>query len=208
MEGQQPPQPPPSMMYCNGAPIVKLAFCRLGGEDDGWFSQKWTQLTAWMTNQQINETGFFYDHVELRFVRDKSVTSVSLKDEHVYLVHNKLLSRRGYRRFYQTTLTERQYAKLQAVAKGFVEKKTPFNVQGMLCNFTPIFHHCLAVDKRGEQVFCSEYIMLLFQSIGLYTEYDASRVSPNDLYHIIESDNRWSTSFNELLAVTRLDNRH
>ena len=178
-----------------GDPVVQLAFFTMS-KDHSYLKQKWTQFTAWLTGQYIDGNRF-YDHVELRF-SEGQVTSVNYVHGKVYMADEKLLDRRGYSCFYELTLSKKDHQTLKKKALEF--KDRPFNLAGMMCNFLPGLNRCFAQDYGGDQVFCSEYIVLLFQSIGYFTELEAHKTSPNDLFRAIVDDPAWTKSYNHVYS--------
>jgi len=188
----------------NNQPIIKLAFFTMSKEHS-WWKRKWTEWSAWFTGQ-YTEQHIFYDHVELRFSRGQ-VTSINYNYGRVYMVDEKMLDRSGYSCFYQTSVTRAQQRRMQEMAQHFVDKNIPFNLRGMLCNFTPGFKHCLGIDREGQAVFCSEYIVHVLQAGGIFVDMEASKTSPNDLFRAVRHHPDWYASYNRELSMTKLHHK-
>ena len=76
---------------------------------------------------------------------------------------------------------------MKRAAEDYRTREVSFNMRGMMCNFVPVLNACMydtGRDGQGVQrrVFCSQYIVLLFQAAGYLTELDAASTSPADLY--------------------------
>jgi hypothetical protein len=188
----------------NGDPIIKLAFF---GEDPdlGWFGKKWSRFGAWLTEQYVDNSERYYTHVEVRFSRGQ-VSSVNQVHGKVYMVDEKMLSRSGYSCFFQTVISRDQQDIIEKIARQYTANETPFNLKGLLCNFTPGFRHCMGTNQHGKKVFCSEYIVILLQSIGMFDDLNAYETSPSDLYKKVRNSPMWKLSYNRELSAVRLKN--
>jgi hypothetical protein len=145
-----------------------------------------------------------FSHAELCF-SDRSVTSINQTFGKVHY-RKSTLSNPGYSRFLKLYIDTKKEDKMKELAHDFATRGIPFNQGGMWWNFIPCLR-CCPLRREGRAVFCSEYIIMLFQSVGLLTHLDASTTSPTDLFLALKyemGEARARPTYNELREKKKL----
>ena len=148
------------------------------------------RLVSWWTKPRNSSTSKTFTHVELRF-GSQSTTSITQREGVVHYEESKLLQSKNYASFLTVQVEPQQYRDMQQMAVSFCENKVAFNTRGMVCNFLPLLRCCFASsgqDDAGfyEQVFCSQYVVLLLQEGGFVSWLDPAHTTPNDLYEALK----------------------
>jgi len=151
-------------------------------EKRGW----WDSTLHWAVGRWTSRKGRNYSHAELRF-SDLYSTSICQADNAVHLMDGKTMGNPRYSAFLTLPVTEEEEYTMRRVAENYHENGVKFNTKGMMCNFMPFFSACMydtGQDAQNVQqsVFCSQYIVLLFQAAGYLKDLDAASTSPADLY--------------------------
>lgn len=118
-----------------------------------------------------------YSHVEVRF-SDGTVTSITRNPGHVHYDQTRVLSKGNYSCFMSVQVTPKQEEAMQQLAYHHYVNRTPFGSVSMFWNFV-----CLPCPIRNESsLFCSQYVIKLFQHCGMLLELDPDRTSPTVLF--------------------------
>lgn len=127
--------------------------------------------------------------MELRF-SDGTATSITKHPGRVHYIANKQMRNPNYRCFFQVHLDSTDEFHLRAYADTF--QNETFSTFSMYWNFIfPCFP-----SSRG--TFCSKYIAMLLQKIGLCKELNPLTTSPDDLFESLAKDDRAVVSYNKL----------
>ncbi len=153
--------------------------------------------------QHIVQVGFFaaepsciaarYEHVELRF-SDNTVTSITRDPGYVHYEEGRVLSNPKYRCFFQIALDPTEEFRMQTLAQQYALRRESFSYFAMIWNFAPITRWW---PISG--LFCSQYVTVLLQSVGLAADLQPSSTSPDDLFEYLKYEDRAIASYNRCL---------
>lgn len=135
-----------------------------------------------------------YAHVELRF-SDNAVTSITRDPGYVHYEQGRMLSNPKYRCFFEIALAPAEEARMQEIAREYAKDTTAqFSYLAMIWNFAPITR-LWPLDG----LFCSQYVTLLLQKVGLAADLLPARTSPDDLFDYLKHERRAIASYNRCL---------
>lgn len=147
-----------------------------------WAKRVLDRLRSWWT--RIDYDGHVLDflHVELMF-EDLYVTGVTDK-RGCFFVKNKNPNREGYSCL-TMYLEPQKYKRMRRKAKAMGERNIPAASDWYALGFVPVCGACF--PNTGEKaLFCSQYVVMLFQEIGLLMDLEPGKISPTELYVEIE----------------------
>lgn len=127
-------------------------------------------------NEGCYKTFQKYSHVEVRF-SDGTVTSITRNPGYVHYDQTRVLSKSNYTCFMSINVTPDQEEAMQQLAYHHYVHRTPFGSVAMFWNFL-----CLLCPIRSESsLFCSQYVIKLFQRGGILLDIDPDTTSPTTL---------------------------
>lgn len=149
----------------------------------------WGSAINWVIGRWTSQEGRQYSHVELRF-QDLYSTSICHDSGKVHMLDGKTMGSPKYTAFLSLNIERDKEQAMRNLAEEYHARQVGFNMKGMMCNFMPIFSSCMynnGTDNQGvqKQVFCSQYIVLLFQAAGYLMDVDPGSTSPTDLYYAL-----------------------
>jgi hypothetical protein len=149
--------------------------------DKPWYVKYLDSVYSWWTKIDTPYGTVDMRHVEMMF-DGGSVTGVS-QSKGCFYEQTKNPERQGYINV-TIQLTPEEFKKMQSSARWHAEKGITETGNIAALGFVPVCGACLKT-RHVERMFCSQYIVKLFQEIGYLCDVDAARTSPTKLYTLL-----------------------
>lgn len=157
-------------------------------------SHGWTeQLSEWWTSIPGEVT---YCHVEIRF-SNGCATSIN-RDPGTVHYEKRVFSDPSYSCVYNFVLSEWEERKLIQFARDMKRDGASFDGIGMFWNFIPCVK-CLPVPKlTHKSFFCSQYIVILLNKVGIFNDIDPNTATPTMLAYAAKHNRRFKPAINKI----------
>lgn len=168
------------------------------GEMWNWLAACWTGGGCHVSTQRVqmmqdaeaqDDVDPIFTHVELRFSNGYG-TSITADEGRVHY-EQRLHTRDNYSYIVELHVTPDEERKAEDLARNMhKDPSVGFNQRGFMLNFLPVVGTLAKATQHNNNVFCTQYIVLLLHEMNRLLDVDPRDTSPQQLYHIMRQEVR------------------